>query len=273
MKIDLHIHTTFSDGRLTPVEVVQTSRILGLKAIAITDHDTVDGIQLAVDEAEKYKDIEVVPGIEINTYYKEQDVHILGYYIDYKSTELRNILSNILQKRLARVLKIAEKLKQLGIDIGFDEINKKAAGPSLGRPHIAQVLIEKGYAASMEEAFVKFLNPDRPAFVPRYKLTPFNAVDIIKKSKGIPVLAHPGLLYEMQIIKDLVDYGIMGIEVYHKNHTPSQVDFLIDFATRKNLLMTGGSDSHGEYPLLLGTLDVPWGFLQRLKYKKSEGCL
>lgn len=273
MKIDLHIHTTFSDGKLTPAEVVRKSRALGLKAIAITDHDTVDGIPWAIDEAKKYKDIEVVPGIEINTYYDGQEIHILGYYIDYDTTELKNILLNLLQKRLARAVRIAEKLKKLGIDISFDEINEKATGPSLGRPHIAQILIEKGYAESMEEAFEKFLNPGRPAFVPRYKLTPFNAIDIIKKSKGIPVLAHPGLLYKTQIIKELVDYGIMGIEVYHKDHTSAQVKSLIDFATRKKLLMTGGSDSHGESPLLLGTLDVPWEFLPKLKHQKTKGCI
>lgn len=270
MKIDLHIHTTFSDGKLTPAQIVQKSQAIGLKAIAITDHDTANGIPPAIDEANKYRNIEVVPGIEINTYYNGEEIHILGYYIDYDSAELKYILSDILKKRVERAVKIVEKLKQLGINISFNDISKKATGPSIGRPHIAQILIEKGYVESMEEAFEKFLNPGSPAYVPRYKLTPFYAIDLIKKSRGIPVLAHPGLLHSNQIIDELVDYGIMGIEVYHKDHTYVQVKALIDFATEKNLLMTGGSDCHGDYPLLLGTLDVPYEFLQRLKDKKSK---
>jgi len=272
LKVDLHIHTTFSDGKLTPAEIVQKSRELGLRAIAITDHDTVDGIPQAL-EAGKREAMEVIPGIEINTYYDGQEIHILGYYIEYDKPGLKKTLSYLLQKRSERVEKIVGKLKQLGINIGFDEIKLKAGGPSLGRPHVARALIDKGYAESIEDAFDKFLNPGRPAYVERYKLTPFDAVDIIKKSKGIPVLAHPGLLSQKQIIGQLTDYGILGIEVYHKDHTSEQIKFFMELASAKGLLMTGGSDSHGESPLLLGSLDVPWEFVLKLKNKKQDGCI
>jgi hypothetical protein len=273
LKVDLHIHTTFSDGRFTPAEVVKKSHVIGLKAIAITDHDTVEGIPQAMEEARKYNDIEVIPGLEINTYYNGQEVHILGYFIEYNKPDLKKILTDLLQKRIERAKKMTEKLKQLGIDISFEEIKARATGPSLGRPHVARVLIDKGYAKCIEDAFEKFLNPGRPAYVPRHKLTPFNAVDIIKQSKGIPVLAHPGLLCEKHIIHELIDYGIMGIEVYHKDHTIEQVKYYMNFASDRGLLMTGGSDSHGETPLLLGTLDIPWEFVLKLKQEKSRCCM
>ncbi|HHW02782.1 MAG TPA: PHP domain-containing protein [Thermoanaerobacterales bacterium] len=273
MKVDLHIHTTFSDGRLTPAEVVKISHEMGLRAIAITDHDTVEGIPYAIEESRKYKNIEVIPGIEINTYYSDQEVHILGYFIEYNNVELKKKLSDLLQKRIERTRKITEKLIQLGINITFEEIKSRAQGPSIGRPHVARALIDKGYANSIEDAFDKFLNPGRPAYVPRYKITPFDAVDIIKLSNGIPVLAHPGLLGKKQIINELIDYGIMGIEVYHKDHNMEQVKYYMNIASEKKLLMTGGSDSHGETPLLLGTLDIPREFVLELKYEKNKCCM
>lgn len=271
MKVDLHIHTTFSDGRLTPSEVVKISHERGLKFIAITDHDTVDGIPEALDEERKLGSPEVIPGIEINTNYHDDEVHILGYFIDYEKSYLKQLLGELLKKRIERTRRIAEKLNQIGINISFEEIKLKAPGPAIGRPHVAMALIEKGYTCSIEDAFERYLNPGRPAYVERHKLSPFDAIDIIKKSDGIPVLAHPGLLHDKKIIDELIKGGIMGIEVYHKDHDKSLVAHYMKLAKENNLLMTGGSDSHGETPLLLGTLNIPVEFA--LKLKKRKNCM
>ncbi|WP_422448737.1 PHP domain-containing protein [Thermoanaerobacterium sp. DL9XJH110] len=268
MKVDLHIHTVFSDGLLTPGQVVNEAHRLNLKAIAITDHDTTDGIPEAVEQAKKFPAMEVIPGIEINSYYNDEEVHILGYYIDYKGSYLKGVLQNLQAKRVKRAMTIVEKLKEMDINVSFENVRKKARGPSIGRPHIAAVLVENGYADSIEDAFEKYLNPGRPAYVPREKLTPFDAVDIIKKAEGIPVLAHPGLLEKKEIIDQLVEYGIMGVEAYHKDHSKQQTDYFIKFASSRGLTITGGSDSHGECPLLLGTVDASFECVRELKKLK-----
>lgn len=270
MRADLHLHTTCSDGMLTPETVVQIANKLKLRAIAITDHDTIDGIAPALREAKKYSDLEVIPGIEINTHYEGQEIHILGYYIDYKEDYLKQTLTEFQEYRILRAKKIIYKLNnQLKIDVCFDEVLKKAKGPSVGRPHIAAALAEKGYAENIQDAFEKYLDLGKPAYVPRKKITPYDAIDIIKKSKGIPVLAHPGLLEKQDIIQSLIDYGIIGIEVIHRDHSQWQNKFYYDFALKNNLLMTGGSDSHGTDPITIGSLDIPAEFAYELKKKKD----
>lgn len=239
MNVDLHIHTTFSDGLLTPNQVVIEASRLHLKAIAITDHDTVEGVPLALSEAEKHTELEVIPGIELSTDWKCQEVHILGYYLDYLDCNLKTTILKFQQGRKRRVGKIIERLKEIGINIAMKDVEFKSLGPSLGRPHVASVLIEKGYVNSIDEAFEKYLDMGKPTYIPREKVTPFNAIDIIKKSNGIPVLAHPGLLKNQSIIDDLISNGIMGIEVYHKNHTPAQIDYYSRLALKSNLLITG----------------------------------
>ena len=178
MRADLHLHTTFSDGKLTPQQVVKEAWKL-------------DGVPLALDEAKKYSNLEVIPGIELSTDWGGQEIHILGYYIDYDDVNFKAVLSKLQQRRENRIEKIVEKLKDININISFYEVSKKSSGSSLGRPHVASVLIEKGYAASVKDAFSKYLGRGKPAYVPRGKLTPFDAIDMVKQSKGIPVLAHP----------------------------------------------------------------------------------
>lgn len=269
MSIDLHIHTTCSDGLLTPEQVVRKAVQLNLNAIAITDHDTTDGITRALQEA-KSTNIEVIPGIEINTNYNGHEIHILGYYLDYQGNYINDILKDLQQKRVNRAKKIVYKLKNLGFDISYDEIRTIALGPSVGRPHIAQMMINKHYVNTIKEAFEKYLGESAPAYVPRTKLTPFEAIDIIKNAKGIPVLAHPGLLEEHSIIKELIDYGIMGLEAYHTKHDDVTTQNVINIAKEKDLLITGGSDSHGEEPLLLGALPIPNKILFELKKYKNR---
>lgn len=269
MKVDLHLHTTYSDGLLTPEEVVRKAVALGLQTIAITDHDTVDGILPAIVEVRKYKGFEVIPGIELSSHCNGQEVHILGYYIDYEDLNLQKILLDLQENRKKRLEKIIVKLNNMGINIDIKDVQKKALGSSLGRPHIALALMEKGHVSSTKEAFEKYLAKGRPAYVPRKKLTPFDAIKIIKESGGIPVLAHPGLLEDDSIIPELISNGLMGIEVIHKEHTEAQTAYYTNVALAKNLLLTGGSDSHGEEPLLLGTLNVPYEYVDKLKEARS----
>jgi len=268
MGIDLHIHTKFSDGTLSPEQVVNKAIQLNLSAIAITDHDTTEGIYPALKKA-KSTSLEVIPGIELSTHYSEQEVHILGYYFDYQGAYINNILKKLQQKRVDRAKKIVEKLNQLGIEISYERVRTIASGPSIGRPHIAEAMIEKHYVNSMKEAFDKFIGEDAPAYVHRAKLTPFEAINIIKQANGIPVLAHPGLLKDQSIIYDLIDNGIMGLEVYHSKHDENQTEYYIKVASENGLLMTGGSDSHGEEPLLLGTISVPDKVLSELKKSRK----
>ncbi|ADL07964.1 PHP domain-containing protein [Thermosediminibacter oceani] len=267
MKVDLHLHTTFSDGTLTPEQVVDKAFSLNLRAIAITDHDTVDGIVPAVERAKKYPMLEVIPGIEINTYYGEE-VHILGYYIDYLGNTLKSTLSALQEERINRIKKIIEKLQQLGIEISFEEVQAKASGSSIGRPHVARVLIDKKIVSSVDEAFALYLDQGKPAYVPRQKLTPYFAVDLIKKCGGIAVIAHPGVLKKQEIVKSLINYGIQGIEVYHKEHDDERVKYYKKIAMKYGLLMTGGSDCHG-VPLLMGSRPVPYEYVVELKRFKK----
>jgi predicted metal-dependent phosphoesterase TrpH len=265
MKVDLHLHTTCSDGLFTPQQLVKKAYELNLKAIAITDHDTVDGILPAIIEANRYKDLEVIPGIELSTHCNGQEVHILGYYIDYENFHLKEQLLDLQQNRIKRLEKILTKLNDIDIQIKYDDVYKYSRGTSVGRPHVALALVEKGYVSSIKEAFDKFLAKGRPAYVPRKKLTPIDAIKLIKECRGIPVLAHPGLLEDDSIISELITNGIMGIEVIHKDHTKDDTAYYTKLALENNLLLTGGSDSHGEEPLLLGTLDIPFKYAARLK--------
>ncbi|KXG76892.1 Phosphoribosyl 1,2-cyclic phosphate 1,2-diphosphodiesterase [Fervidicola ferrireducens] len=269
MRVDLHIHTIYSDGTLTPEQVVDKAFSLKLRAIAITDHDTVEGIEPALNRAKEYLSFEVIPGIEINSFYLDEEVHILGYYIDWKSSILRLTLKALQEERIERTKRIIEKLKDLGIEINLEDISEKASCASIGRPHIAMALVEKKVVSSIEEAFEFYLDKGKPAYVPREKITPYYAVDIVKKSGGISVLAHPGKVKNQSIVKSLINYGIQGIEVYHKDHDEEKVQYYQSIAAKYGLLMTGGSDCHGK-PLIMGSQPVPYEYVAQLKQLKKR---
>lgn len=244
--IDMHTHSTASDGVYSPGKLVEYAIKKRLSGIAITDHDTIDGIEEAIQEANKYKDFFIIPGIELSTEHNSEEVHILGYGIDYKMEYLLEVLDNLQNARNNRAYKIIDKLSSLGFKINYEDLIQASKNSSIGRPHIARVLIQKGYVKNSEEAFKKYLSKGCPAYVPREKLTPIDAVNIIEKSGGVSVAAHPGLLKSSTTLRYLIEIGINGIEVYHPDHTEDSSLKYLNLAKQHNLLITGGSDFH--YP-------------------------
>lgn len=244
MKIDLHLHTTASDGILEPEELAECAIRSGFKVISITDHDTVSGIR-KLSESFDFSNIDVVPGIEFSTEVDNKEVHILGYYIDIKNKFLNDKLKILQEDRKWRIREIIKKINKLGIDIKYDEVVKIAQGESVGRLHIARVIVGKGYIENIQEVFNKYLKYGCEAYVPRPVFLPGEAIEIIRRCGGIPVLAHPGDNTSEREIDALIGQGLMGIEVFYPLHLPILIDYYIKMAKRKNLLITGGSDFHG----------------------------
>jgi len=243
--VDLHCHSTASDGTLKPTDLVALAVSRGLQVIGLTDHDTIKGWKEAEDAAQKLG-ITLIKGIEINTDWRGQEIHILGYGMDEDNVTFRNRLYEIQEKRVSRVIKIIEKLKSLGLEISLEEISSFSKGESIGRPHVAQALVTKGYAPDTKTAFNYFLKIGAPAYVPRYKLQPEQAVKIIRNAGGVAVLAHPGSQkIDLKQVQELVTAGLQGIEICHPDHTPEQNKIYKKIATELKLIMTGGSDYHG----------------------------
>lgn len=246
MFYDLHTHTTASDGILTPLEIVDHALKAGLNGLAITDHDTINGL----DKALKYKEqnnipVDVIPGIEMNTDYDNEEIHILGYFVDYYNKRLVERLDEIKEARYERASKMIIKLKKLGFSLEFEEVKRIAHDDLIGRPHIAQALIQKGYVFSIKEAFTKYIGKGKPAYIPRYKFLPEEAINLIKTSGGISILAHPGLINDQKLIDNVIKMGIEGIEVFYPEHSNEQINKYLMLTTKNHLLVTGGSDFHG----------------------------
>jgi len=230
-----------------------------LTVIAITDHDTVAGVRPALRAAEG-TGLTVIPAVEISTDYKNKDVHVLGYYVDLDDAGLAEKLRYVRDARLLRAGKIVEKLNGLGVDIALEEVMAESNGRSLGRPHVAAALVHKGVCRAPQEAFDRFIKRGRPAYVPRYNLTPQEAISAIEEAGGCAVLAHPGLGVPDALVYKLAEAGLQGIEVYHTHHTPSQTRRAQRLAKELGLLVTGGTDSHGpggSTPVEIGSVDVP----------------
>ena len=246
MMYDLHVHTTASDGIYSPSEVIDQACKLDLGGLAITDHDTVDGLKEARKHADNYaENFILIPGIEMNTDYQENEVHILGYFINGDDTALLNRLEEIKQARMERALKMIHRLHAMGMIISFEQVKKLAQGDLIARPHIAQALQEKGYVFSIKEAFEKYIGRGKPAYVPRYKFLPGEAIELIKNAGGISSLAHPGLIKNQNIIMEVIKMGINALEAYYPEHNNYQENEFINLCRRYNLLITGGSDFHG----------------------------
>jgi hypothetical protein len=245
-KADLHIHSTASDGRLTPADIVLEAAGRGLSFIALADHDSIDGIASAQATARAFPGLKIIPGVEISTDVAEGEVHILGYFIDYNDAEFNAALDRFKKSRLQRGQKMVAKLEKLGIHIDWQRVKEIAGGSSIGRPHIAQAMLEKGYITSFKQAFNEYLGHNRPAYVERDKMTPKEAVELIIKAEGLPVLAHPLTLPDPEAMTvELKAGGLVGLEAYYNGYTPEEISRLLTLADKNELIVTGGSDYHG----------------------------
>jgi 3',5'-nucleoside bisphosphate phosphatase len=267
-KVDLHIHTSASDGRFSPAEIVLKAHQTGLQIISITDHDTIDGIIPAQQAARSFPGLMVIGGVEINTDVSGGELHLLCYFVDSNSAELKVVLERLRSSRIFRAQKMVEKLNDLGIDIDFQRVRDLAGTGAMGRPHVAQALLEKGYIGSFREAFVRYIGRGCPAFVEREKVTPADAVGLVLRAGGLPVLAHPFTFDNPESwIRELKPAGLIGVEAYYNNYSLDQIRQIKNLAVKYDLVSTGGSDFHGldvASETVMGGVDVPLESAERL---------
>ncbi|NIM02560.1 PHP domain-containing protein [bacterium] len=277
LTVDLHIHSTFSDGAFTPEEIVKHASRTGLAAVAITDHDNTDATLPAI-KAGKKLGVEVVPGVELSVEPespKDEEIHILGYYIDWQDDNFQEKLLHFREARRKRAYKILEKLDRLGVKIDPQQLFDLAGKGSVGRMHVAKVLKDEGFVDYLQEAFDRYLAYGKPAYVPKLRLPSQEAINLISRLGGISVIAHP--LYggnSKEIIQKLKGLGLEGIEVYYTNHSPDDIKRFQSWANAFSLLITGGSDCHGttlDEEVLIGNQGVSYDVLIQLKeYRKTK---
>lgn len=259
MSVDLHVHSTASDGTLSPAEVVRDAVAAGLSAAALADHDTFAGIPEALAEA-RVHGFTLIPTVEVSAQQGALELHILGFLADPREPGLQKALSDVRDAREDRTHKIVAKLASVGATISMDNVREVAGDAALGRPHIAAALVRAGAVNSSQEAFTRYLRRGRPAYVDRYRLPVADALQLIRGAGGLPVLAHPGLGCPDGVIEALVQQGLLGLEAYHVDHRPRQVRHYLELSDRLGLMVTGGSDSHGPAgptPVKVGAVDVP----------------
>ncbi len=273
--VDLHVHSTRSDGTYTPSQLVDYALEKGLSAFALTDHDTTDGLAEAMEYA-KDKGIEVVPGIEFSTEYESRDIHILGLYIDYTKKEFKEQVQAFIESRILRNQKMCKNLQEAGIDITYEALLSEFPDSTITRAHYARYLLDHGYVKSLPEAFDHYVGDHSPYYVPREKVTPAQAVELILKADGIPILAHPPL-YHMsydrleKLVAVLKEAGLIGIEAVYSTYTAAEKRQMRKLAEKYNLLISGGSDFHGANKPKLdlatgyGKLHIPVSILTDLK--------
>ncbi|MGB5933380.1 MAG: PHP domain-containing protein [Anaerolineae bacterium] len=270
MRCDLHIHSTASDGAYSPSQLVKMALAKGLGAISLTDHDSTEGIDLALQAAQGTP-LEVIPGVEISAEVGSEEAHILGYYIDHHYEPLQERLRAIRDFRRHRAWKMIERLKDLGMPLSRKRVAEIAGEGSMGRPHIARAMMEKGYVSSTSEAFVNYIGRNGPAYVSRYKITPLGATKMILEAGGLPVLAHP--LEVLGLLPELACAGLVGLEAYYGQYSPEQSQDLARWAKKYGLITTGGSDFHGpgilETPAL-GEVSIPEEVVPRLQALKRS---
>jgi predicted metal-dependent phosphoesterase TrpH len=279
--VDLHLHTTASDGVLRPSEIVKYAKTKGLRAIAITDHDTVEGCEEGLAEGERIG-FEVIPGIEISAEHSPGSMHILGFFLDINHPLLTERLKYLQKARAERNPKITEKLNQLGIDITFEEVLRASGGGQVGRPHFANVLLEKKVVRSFQEAFDRFLKKGALAYVDKFRFTSKEALHFINEARGVAVLAHPNTLgmsgySELEkLVLQLVDEGLQGIEVYYPEHSREEIGQYQSLAERHGLLTTGGTDYHGmeknglDIGVGRGDMKLPYSIVESIKAARSR---
>ncbi len=267
---DLHVHTNFSDSVYSPEEVLIHAKEAGLAAVGICDHDSIRGVQGALELEDKYG-VEVVPGIELSTELGNTEVHMLGYFYDWKDKHFQALLKTIQEVRVWRAELMVVKLQNLGFNINFEDVLAEAGKGAVGRPHIARLMLKRGYIKEYQEAFDKYLKFGMPAYVGKYEMHPKDAIAQIKKLKGIPVIAH--MKYsEMSPaeFEELLNAGLRGIEVYHSMHSAEDNKKFMEIANKYDLIVTGGSDSHGPEDQV-GSVRVPYSIsVERLKAERKS---
>ena len=251
--VDLHLHTTASDGRLSPTELVQLVADKGLQQVSISDHDSTEGLDEAFLAAQQFTDLRIIPGIELSTDIPGDEIHMLGYFIQYEDEEFQRSLEEFRRGRVDRAREMVERLASLGVQLEWDRVQEIAGDGSVGRPHIALAMVEKGYCKEPKDAFPEYLGRNGLAYVQRTKMTPEEAVQLLLKVGGVPVLAHPAYLSELEArLPELKAAGLIGMEVYYSKFDPDTIKHLQDLASQYDLIPSGGSDYHG-----LGNADEP----------------
>ena len=267
--VDLHLHTTASDGRLSPTELINLVASRGLETIALTDHDSTNGLDEAAEAARAFPQLTVIPGIELSTDVPGSEIHVLAYFIREKDPDLQESLRRFRLGRLDRGKSMVEKLRGLGLDLEWNRVQEIAGDGSVGRPHVALAMVEKGHVKNTQEAFDLYIGRNGPAYAEREKLTPEDAVRMINRWGGAAVLAHPAEIPDLDnTLESLKDAGLLGMEVYYARYTEDKVRGLAEFARRHGLEPCGGSDYHGideRTEPLPGTLGPPLEVVERLK--------
>ena len=260
-RVDLHTHSNASDGKFSPDAIVRMAAELGLKYLALTDHDTVAGIPAALEAIRAYPELTFIPGVEISTDTTEGEVHMLGYFIDINDTEFTRAVERFRDSRQGRAKGMIAKLAKMGMNIDWARVQELAGDGVIGRPHIARAMMEKGYITTFEEAFDRYIGHGGPAYVERDKMTPAEAVELILCANGLPVLAHPFTVTDPEkLVKELKVAGLTGLEAYYKDASPNDTKNMLQLAQRYGLIVTGGSDYHGageNNEVKLGGVNIP----------------
>ncbi len=273
--VDLHLHTTASDGRLTPTELVDLAAGQGLKVIAITDHDSTEGLPEAFEAAGKHPDLTVIPGIELSADVPGNEIHILGYYIPHEDPKVQETLTQFRRGRQDRGRRMVERLREMGMGITWERVQELAGEAAIGRPHVAQALVEGGWVRDTDDAFEKYIGRNSPAYTERAKLSPTDAINLIKSWGGVPVMAHPIYVDDyLNYVADLTDAGLVGMEVHYAKFSNEQVEELARVADRFGLVPCGGTDYHAipdriEY--LPGANGPPPETVEQLKRHARKG--
>jgi len=270
---DLHLHTRFSDGNFTPTVLAQHAARLGFAAIAVTDHDTLDGIPEALTAGQELG-VEIIPGVEITCRCGNEELHMLAYLFgdSWRDENLRAVLDHATQIRKKRVEQFVAKLNELGFDLTLEDVYAGSECGTVGRPHVAMALLKRGYVSSVDEAFARLLKRGKPAYVERYRMEAAETIGHIKRAGGVAVFAHPGLNNLDVRIQDMVDQGLGGIEVWHSRHSPGQVTRYLEMANKLGVCATGGSDCHGmgRDGMLLGKIKLPYERVEALKQRALQ---
>ena len=270
-KADLHIHSTFSDGSDSPEQIVALAVEKELGCIALTDHDIIAGIEKA-RKAAQGKDVEVLSGVELSTDLAGTDIHILGYCFDIHNAVLNERLKLFCQTRVERVREMVDKLDRMGMPVSEEEILSQTDSDAVGRLHVARVMLKKGYVSTIEEAFHRYIVEGKPAFVPKFKQTPFEAIDLIRQAGGVAVMAHPMVTMRDEVIPSLVKAGLKGLEVYYPNTSKKVIQFYERIADKHGLIKTGGSDAHGRFRDYspIGMVRVDYSIVEALKNASTK---